>query len=182
MNSRSLPVKRECDFQFPFPFPGAKKPFPLTPDTTHFFFTWEYLSIRPKGAQFSNSGERTMDKYISILFIHSGSGIELLSYSSITIPIHGTLLHPVSRANCPHGTGIKLLGNSCVGNLALFHCCCCHCCQRQSTFACLLLSQLKLHWLARLLHDLGNFGGKMITFKCTRPGPRAVLVKLFLKS
>ena len=30
-NSRSLPVKRECDFQFPFPFPGAKKPFPLTP-------------------------------------------------------------------------------------------------------------------------------------------------------
>ena len=21
----------ECDFQFPFPFPGAKKPFPLTP-------------------------------------------------------------------------------------------------------------------------------------------------------
>ena len=28
-NSRSLPVKRECDFQFPFP--GAKKPFPLTP-------------------------------------------------------------------------------------------------------------------------------------------------------
>ena len=25
-NSRSLPVKRECDF----PFPGAKKPFPLT--------------------------------------------------------------------------------------------------------------------------------------------------------
>ena len=31
-NSRSLPVKRECDFQFPFPFPGAQKPFPLTPD------------------------------------------------------------------------------------------------------------------------------------------------------
>ena len=30
-NSRSLPVKRECDFQFPFPFPGVKKPFPLTP-------------------------------------------------------------------------------------------------------------------------------------------------------
>ena len=30
-NSRSLPVKGECDFQFPFPFPGAKKPFPLTP-------------------------------------------------------------------------------------------------------------------------------------------------------
>ena len=30
-NSRSLPVKRECDFQFPFPFPGAKKPSPLTP-------------------------------------------------------------------------------------------------------------------------------------------------------
>ena len=29
--SRSFPVKRECDFQFPFPFPGAKKPFPLTP-------------------------------------------------------------------------------------------------------------------------------------------------------
>ena len=29
--SRSLPVKRECDFQFSFPFPGAKKPFPLTP-------------------------------------------------------------------------------------------------------------------------------------------------------
>ena len=30
-NSRSLPVKQECDFQFPFPFPGGKKPFPLTP-------------------------------------------------------------------------------------------------------------------------------------------------------
>ena len=30
-NSRSLPVKRECDCQFPFPFPGAKKPFQLTP-------------------------------------------------------------------------------------------------------------------------------------------------------
>ena len=30
-DSCSLPVKRECDFQFPFPFPGAKKPFPLTP-------------------------------------------------------------------------------------------------------------------------------------------------------
>ena len=30
-NSRSLPVKRECDFQFPFPFSGAKKPFALTP-------------------------------------------------------------------------------------------------------------------------------------------------------
>ena len=29
-NSRSLPIKRECDFQFPFPFPEAKKPFPLT--------------------------------------------------------------------------------------------------------------------------------------------------------
>ena len=29
-NSRSLPVKRECDFQFPFPFPGAKKPVPWT--------------------------------------------------------------------------------------------------------------------------------------------------------
>ena len=29
--SRSLPVKGECDLQFPFPFPGAKKPFPLTP-------------------------------------------------------------------------------------------------------------------------------------------------------
>ena len=111
-----------------------------------------------------------MDKYISILFIHSGSGIELLSYSSITIPIHGTLLHPVSRANCPHGTGIKLLGNSCAGNLALFHCCCCHCCQRQSTFACLLLSQLKFHWLARPLHDLRNFGGKMITFQMHTAG------------
>ena len=30
-NSRLLPVKRKCDFQFHFPFPGAKKPFPLTP-------------------------------------------------------------------------------------------------------------------------------------------------------
>ena len=30
-SSRSLPVKRECDCQFPFTFPGAKKPFPLTP-------------------------------------------------------------------------------------------------------------------------------------------------------
>ena len=29
-NSRSLPVKR--DFQFPFPFSGAKTPFPLTPE------------------------------------------------------------------------------------------------------------------------------------------------------
>ena len=138
-----------------------------------------------RGSRFphiSKSGERMVNKYISNL-IHPfrESGIELLSYSSITIPIHGTLLHPVSRANCPHGTGIKLLGNSCVGNLALFHCCC-HCCQRQSTFACLLLSQLKFHWLARPLHDLRNFGGKMITFKCTRPGLRAVLVKLFLKS
>ena len=33
--SHSLPVKMECDFQFPIPFPGAKKPFPLTPATTH---------------------------------------------------------------------------------------------------------------------------------------------------
>ena len=31
-NSRSLPVKRKCDFQFFFLFPGAKKPFLLTPD------------------------------------------------------------------------------------------------------------------------------------------------------
>ena len=31
-NSRSLPVRREGDFQFPFPFPGAKKPFSLTSD------------------------------------------------------------------------------------------------------------------------------------------------------
>ena len=35
-NSRSLPVKRECYFQFPFPFPGAKKPFPLTPGTDYY--------------------------------------------------------------------------------------------------------------------------------------------------
>ena len=32
----SLPVKRECDFQCPFPFPGAKKPFPLTPKRNKF--------------------------------------------------------------------------------------------------------------------------------------------------
>ena len=31
-NYRSLPVKRQCDFQFPFPFSGAKTPFPLTPE------------------------------------------------------------------------------------------------------------------------------------------------------
>ena len=31
--SRSPPGKRQCDFKFPFPFPGAKKPFPLTPGT-----------------------------------------------------------------------------------------------------------------------------------------------------
>ena len=30
-NSRSLPVKRECDFQFPFPFPGDQKAFPAHP-------------------------------------------------------------------------------------------------------------------------------------------------------
>ena len=30
-NSHSLPVKRVWDFQFPFPFPGSKKTFPLTP-------------------------------------------------------------------------------------------------------------------------------------------------------
>ena len=29
-DSRSLPEKREFDFQFPIPFPVAKKPFPLT--------------------------------------------------------------------------------------------------------------------------------------------------------
>ena len=39
-NSRSLPVKRECDFQFLFPFPGAKKPFPLTPASYYAHFTF----------------------------------------------------------------------------------------------------------------------------------------------
>ena len=41
-NSRSLPVKWECDFQFPFPFPGAKKPFPLTPSTLTNCFSTDF--------------------------------------------------------------------------------------------------------------------------------------------
>ena len=35
-NSRSLPVKRECDFQFPFP--GAKKLFQLNPEISNLDF------------------------------------------------------------------------------------------------------------------------------------------------
>ena len=71
-NSRSLPVKRECDFQFPFPFPGVKKPFPLTPDVDqhqfYFLGNAKSQSLMIKGGlvkyfAISNSLTKVQEKY-----------------------------------------------------------------------------------------------------------------------
>ena len=69
-NSHSLLVKRECDFQFPFPFPGAKKTFPFIPVLQGYCFSNQTDSVENSLNWIKISNFKTLNNVSHIVYLH----------------------------------------------------------------------------------------------------------------
>ena len=76
-NSHSLLVKRECDFQFPFPFPGAKKTFLFIPVLQGYCFSNQTDSVENSLNWIKISNFKTLNNVSHIVYLHVSRHVHL---------------------------------------------------------------------------------------------------------